>query len=180
MRGPSYLAKAPEEVQGASCSEREGGRSVTRSPQGVCRGAVRLRRMPGVSGCLRITGKLRFGPCHPSYGGALLGRHRVFRGVVMNHVHVRHNSTASLDSRFRENDKRGCEGLVPAGGLGMFAHHGQASLRPCHPSYGGAGGDLLPRVWGCPPVPFFPSPKSGGQGVETRLFGQLLTRQLCC
>ena len=57
----------------------------------------------------------------------------------MNRALARGASTASLDSRFPGNDKRGCAGLVPAAGLGMFAHHGQASLRPCHPSYGGAG-----------------------------------------
>jgi len=33
---------------------------------------------------------------------------------------------------------------------------------------GNAVEDLLPRVWGCPPIPLF-SPKSGGQGVEKGL-----------
>jgi hypothetical protein len=27
----------------------------------------------------------------------------------------------------------------------------------------------LPRVWGCPPTPFSPSPKNGGQGVDDPL-----------
>ena len=67
-----------------------------------------------------------------------------------------------LDSRLRGNDRR-CEGFLPASGLGIFWAHAMRPyfIPPLRCSR------MLPRVWGCPPTSQ-PSPKNGGQGVESK------------
>ena len=148
MRGCEGLV--PAGVWGFSCPHLHplpSGQRESRPTTGVCRGAKPLCRGFGGVPQFRIGIIARSGATKQSRGGFAVARRtrglprllptRLGEWLAMIGCGVL--EARSLDSRFRGNDTRGCEGLVPAGCL-------RVSL-----SF------------------LFLSPKSGGQGLSTRL-----------